>query len=138
MWIPTSEHRFGDRHFYPVYEAAVELGLPILGHPGGGGAMASPEVVLEGRMNAPTAVWTQVASLVAHGVFERFRELRFVFLESGFTWLEPLLARMDAAWRSGRKRVPQLVRAPSDVVREHIRLSTLPLDDDRDPVGSAG
>jgi predicted TIM-barrel fold metal-dependent hydrolase len=133
VWIPTSEQRFGDRHFYPVYEAAVELGLPIVSHPGGGGAMASPEAGLEGRMVAPTAVWTQVASLVAHGVFERFRELRFVFLESGFTWLEPLLARMDAAWRAGGRRVPQLVRAPSDVVREHLRLSTLPLDDDRDP-----
>jgi len=133
VWIPTTPTRLGDRRLYPIYEAALEHGLPILSHPGGpAGSMSTPALALESRFNGPTQVWPNVASLVARGVFERYPELRVLFAESGFTWLPPLLRRMDAAWRASGGKVAHLERSPSEVVRTHLRFATTPLDDDRD------
>ena len=134
VWLPSTEVRFGDSRWYPIYEAALEFGLPILSHPAGGTTFATPEVVLTARMNAPLAAWPNITSLVASGVFERYPELQVVFAECGFSWLDPLVERMEAAWRASGGRVAGLVRAPSQIVREHIRITTAPADDDRDPV----
>ncbi len=134
VWLPTTEVRFGDSRWFPIYEAALELGLPILSHPAGGGGFATPAVVLNARMNAPLAAWPNITSLVASGVFERYPELQVVFAECGYSWLDPLVARMEAAWRASNGRVPGLVRPPSQIVREHVRITTAPADDDRDPV----
>lgn len=132
VWLPTSDVRFGAPGFNPVYEAALEFGLPIISHPAASAVMASPEMAFEGRASAPAGVWANIASLVAAGVFERYRELRFVFFESGFTWLDAMVRRMDAGWRAGGDRLPALERAPNEIVREHVRISTQPIDDDRD------
>jgi predicted TIM-barrel fold metal-dependent hydrolase len=134
VWIPPGRHRLGERHFDPVYRRALELGLPILSHPGGPrGTLAPPEYLLEGRFNAPQQTWAALSSLVALGAAERYPQLTFVFAECGFSWLPPVLRRMDAAWRGGRERVPQLERRPSEVVRAQVRFTTAPLDDDRSP-----
>ena len=36
---------------------------------------------------------------------------------------------MDADWKSLRSEVPWVRRSPSEVVREHMRLTTQPLDE---------
>jgi predicted TIM-barrel fold metal-dependent hydrolase len=134
VWIPGGQRRLGDRHYDPVYAAAVDCGLPILVHPGGPkAALAPPEYALEARFNAPQAAWAQLANVVALGAAERHPQLVFVFAECGFAWLPALLRRMDAAWSAARPRVPELVRAPSEVVRAQVRVATGPFDDDRAP-----
>jgi predicted TIM-barrel fold metal-dependent hydrolase len=70
-----------------------------------------------------------VASLVFHGVFEKYPELRVVVIEAGITWLPPLLWRMDADWKELRSDVPRAKRTPDETVREHVRLTTQPLDE---------
>ena len=40
--------------------------------------------------------------------------------------------RMDAGWRRNRPEVPWLRKWPSEYVRDHIRLSSQPVDDDPD------
>ena len=67
------------------------------------------------------------------GTFERFAELRVAFVEWGFSWLAPLLWRMDKAWRGLRTETPWVRRAPSEYVFEHVRLTTEPFDEPEEP-----
>ena len=71
--------------------------------------------------------------MVAEGVFQKFPTLRFVLVEGGVSWLPPLLWRFDKNWKALRVQAPWLTRLPSAVVREHVRLTTQPLEEPDDP-----
>jgi uncharacterized protein len=130
---------YGDRRYWPIYEAAAEMGLPLAMHVGGEGlgtnapptATGYPSYYLEWHALLPTTAMSHVASLVVNGVFERFPALRVVVLEAGAAWLAPLLWRLDANWKALRTEVPWITRAPSEVVRDHIRFTTQPLEQPR-------
>ncbi len=47
----------------------------------------------------------QVMSLIFDGVFDRFPTLRIVFVEHAFTWILPLMWRMDAIYDARKSRV---------------------------------
>jgi predicted TIM-barrel fold metal-dependent hydrolase len=128
---PTLEHHFGSRYFYPVFDAAVDLGLPIMTH-GGGPVVMAAETYVESRVNVALGGWLNVNNLVMQGTFERYPTLKVMFVECGFSWIVPLLWRMDAGWRRNRFEIPWVKRWPSEYVRDHIRLATQPVDDDPD------
>ncbi len=128
---------YGDPHYHPIYEAAVEVRLPVAMHVGGEGLGISPPLSATGY---PTyyAEWhaflvqcamSHVVSLVLHGVFEKYPELRVVVMQAGVAWLPTLLWRMEADWEVLRPGVPWVKRPPSETVREHVRLTTRPLDE---------
>jgi predicted TIM-barrel fold metal-dependent hydrolase len=71
---------------------------------------------------------TQLTSMISEGVFDQFPTLRVTLLESGFTWLPAHMWRFDKEWRNLRRLVPWVKRAPSEYMREHVRLSIQPLD----------
>lgn len=130
VWLPTGTARLGDRRWDPIYAASVEYGLPVVSHPVGAPVMRTPEMELEGRMIAPVSAWPEIASLVAQGTFERFPDLKVVFLECGFSWLDVLVRRMDVAWKRPSRRIGELRRSPSAVVHDHVRISMAPGDDE--------
>lgn len=75
----------------------------------------------------------QVMSLIFDGVFDRFPTLRIVFVEHAFTWVLPLMWRMDKIY-AARKSWMDIKRKPSEYLKEHIKFTTQPLDypeDDR-------
>ena len=76
-----------------------------------------------------------VVSLVSEGVFVRCPNLKVVLTESGVTWLPAALWRFDKTWRGVRPEVPWVKSAPSQIVRDHIRLTVQPFDA---PDGEAG
>jgi uncharacterized protein len=49
-------------------------------------------------------------------------------MESGFTWLPPLLWRTNKSWRGVRTEVPWIDRAPADIVRDHVHFTLQPAD----------
>ena len=121
----------GQVHYHPIYAAAAEHELPVIVHPGGfegtvvgpaelgGVGPYTPEEIVA---LTPQVAMSNLSSLIFEGVFERFQTLRVVFAGFGVTWAAPLLWRADAEWRSLRPEVPWLRRAPSEYVREHVRL----------------
>ncbi len=69
----------------------------------------------------------QVMSLIFDGVFERFPTLKIIFVEHAFSWILPLMWRMDAIY-DARKSWMDIKRKPSEYVKEHIKFTTQPLD----------
>jgi predicted TIM-barrel fold metal-dependent hydrolase len=69
----------------------------------------------------------QVMSLIFDGVFDRFPTLRIVFVEHAFSWILPLMWRMDSIYEARKSRV-EIKRKPSDYVKDHIKFTTQPLD----------
>ncbi len=127
---------YGDPHYLPIFEAAVEVGIPVAMHVGAEGlalnppptATGYPSYYLEWHTLLPSSAMSHLVSVVCHGVFERFAELRLVIIEAGVVWLPGVLWRLDANWKALRSETPWVKRLPSEQVREHVRFTTQPLE----------
>ena len=124
---------YGNRLWLPLLEAAHRHDLVVALHFGGypgnpPTAVGWPTTYVEELVDGPSAFQSQLTSLVAEGVFDRFEGLRVICLESGFAWLPSLMWRFDRLWRALRREIPWTRRAPSAYLREHVRVSTQPFD----------
>ncbi len=133
MLIRTAEP-MGRRKYWKIYEAAVEHDLPVGVHFGGWGrgpitGVGFGSFYIEDTVGMATAFQDQLASLVCEGVFERLPKLRIVLIEGGIAWMAPLMWRLDRAWRLLRDEVPRLNRLPSELIRDHVWLTTQPIDE---------
>jgi uncharacterized protein len=123
----------GRRLYWPIYAAAERLGLTIGVHAGSTYRFAPtasgwPAHRVEDYVAQSTAFEGQLVSLLAEGVFQKFPALKFVLIESGFTWLPQLMWRTSKTWRGVRPEVPWIDRPPADIIRDHVRLTLQPVD----------
>lgn len=132
--VPSrSREPLGRRGFWPIYDAAQQAGL-VVGIQAGGLSgnpltpVGWPTYFIEDYVDVPLAFQAQLLSLVAEGVFVQFPELMMATIEGGFAWLPALMWRFDKDWKGLRREVPWVDRPPSEVVRDHIRMTIAPLD----------
>jgi len=123
----------GRRSYWPIYKAAVHHNLAIGIHAGSElrhppTALGWPSYYLEDYVANAQSFQYQLTSLFTEGVFNQFPTLKVVMLESGWTWLPPLLWRMAKYWAGLRFEIPWADRSPAEVVRDQVRFSLTPVD----------
>jgi predicted TIM-barrel fold metal-dependent hydrolase len=140
--LPPLNILLGNRYWWPIYEAAQDMQLPILIHVTGpdsiyqGAPMSAgglPDSYAERYVTLIQVGESSINSLVFSGTLEKFPHLKFLFVEYGFSWLLPLLWRMHRTWRQLRHEVPWVRKSPIDYVHAQCRFTTQPLDEPDDP-----
>ena len=124
---------YGNRRYWPIYEAALEHDLAIGIHFGGlAGNPPTPVGALDSYFEeyaAATQLFaSHVLSLLAEGVFDRYPDLRVALVESGVSWLPTWLWKLDTEWKATRREIPWVRDLPSAYVRKHFALTIQPLD----------
>jgi predicted TIM-barrel fold metal-dependent hydrolase len=133
---------FGQRQYYPIYEACERNGLAFAIHPGTDGMGINtqptpgyPTHYIEWHTCLSLAFQAHLVSFLTEGVFERFPGFRVVLVEGGVAWLPGLIWRLNAEWKALRSEVPWVTKQPSAYLRDHVRISSQPLerpDNDKD------
>ncbi|KQU07133.1 hypothetical protein ASG56_06205 [Rhodococcus sp. Leaf7] len=127
----------GSRRYWPLYEAAVERGLPFQFHLSTGGGHANTgtgwtSYHTEYHVGHVQSFQSQILSLILTGTFDRFPDLKIMFVEGNVVHFAPLIERLDYHWETLRSEV-DLQRKPSEYVRDHIWASTQPIDEPDNP-----
>ena len=123
---------YGNRFYDPLYAAAVERDLVVGIHFGGAPGhpptpVGWPSTYLEEHAGMAQVFQSQVISIIAEGVFDRFPGLRVALIEGGFVWMPSLMWRLDKEWKGLRSNTPWIRRPPSDYIRQHMRLTVQPV-----------
>lgn len=127
---------YGNRFYDPIYEACVRHNLPFTIHVGLEGAgINGPSTgaghvsyYIESRCARPQVMMAHLASFIFEGTFERFPTLKVVLQEAGVFWVVPYLWRLDQDWKSLRVQTPWVKKKPSEYFREHMRMTTQPIE----------
>jgi predicted TIM-barrel fold metal-dependent hydrolase len=133
LLLAMGETPLGRRMHWPIYAAAERHELAIGIHAGSTYRVAPTysgwtSYRVEDYVAQSAAFETQLLSLVAEGVFQKFPKLKVVLIESGFSWLPTWLWRTAKTWRGVRAEVPWIDRSPAEIVREHVRFTLQPMD----------
>ncbi|RIK38821.1 MAG: amidohydrolase [Chloroflexi bacterium] len=126
---------FGQRHYYPIYEMCEKYNLPLAIHPGTDGmginiqpSPGYPTHYIEWHTCLSLSFQAHLVSFITEGVFERFPGFKVVLVEGGVSWLPGLMWRLDAEWKALRSEVPWVTKRPSEYLRDHVRISSQPIE----------
>ena len=126
----SSRYVCGSPFYHPIFEAAVRNNLNIAMHQ----SYATETAVgllpyyIEWHTAITQAWQCQLIGLVSHGVFDKYPDLRVSLLESSWTWMPSLMWRFDYNYDSTRREIPWVKRTPSEYIRDHVRISTQPME----------
>lgn len=141
VFFPLTNVLMGDPRYYPIYEVAESLDIPIALHPGPemiyySGAMPAggiPTYYIEWHTLLGQAFAANVVSFLIQPVLSRFPRLKLVVAEAGCGWVPDLLWRLDRDWMSVRDEVPWVTERPSALLFDHVRFTTQPFIEAESP-----
>jgi len=119
--VTVAGRLFGAPEFYPLWEEAQRLDVPISPH----GGLSFPNLGLDLASNFtvahclehPFAQMRQLVSTIFEGVFELFPKLRFGVLECGIGWVPYMMDRMDEELERKGQYSPRCKLKPSEYLR---------------------
>ncbi|MCL2583466.1 MAG: amidohydrolase family protein [Streptosporangiales bacterium] len=133
-----TQSEWGDRKYWPVYDACEKAGFVAMCHVGGDPGnryrgTGAPSYYAEQHAWLHMPVERLAMSLICEGVFDRFPRLRVALVEACLTWSGPLQWAMDAAYEMAGNDAPFLRKRPSEYFQEHFWLSTQPIEEPGNP-----
>ena len=123
----------GAKVYWPLYEEAEKLGCCLAVHGGCHHHFGMDSFSTYYPIHAlghPFGIMVQAASMLAHGIFDRFPKLRVAFLEGGATWVPFFMDRIDRSYNKAHFQVdltgelligPKLDEKASDYFKRHIQ-----------------
>jgi predicted TIM-barrel fold metal-dependent hydrolase len=134
--VPLQAHApYGQRQYFPIWEAAARYGLPVAVHLDPGSSIeywptpaGYPRRFVEYASLVSLSAAYHLTNLVAEGVFERLPALRFVLVDGGYEMLLAFSYRFNMYWRSVRAELPWLRKLPSRYTGEQVRFCLQLLD----------
>lgn len=139
MISPRADDPLGHPRYWPIYEAAADLGMAVTFHVGGDNGLPTtstghPSFYLEQKESHVPVAEAVITSLILEGVIERFPKLRVITVEAGgVAWVPPLAWRLDQTWERLGSEVPDVKRPPSSYLRENFWFTSQPIDEPDDP-----
>lgn len=137
----VTERPLGFPAFEPVWRVAAQHRLPVAMHFGGHGA-GSLGMTPVGRFQHhvdyhsiayPLTYSAHLVSLICSGVFDRHPDLSIVFVEGGFLWHRPLLARLARHWAAFSREIAAIGGDPLAYIRNNVRFTTQPVEESEEP-----
>ncbi len=124
---------WGQRIYHPVFAELAKRDLVLGLHYGGStdgppSSTGYPAWQVEQYAAEWQAFGTQLTSLIVQGVFSSFPNLRAAIIEGGFLWMPVWGWRMNKGWKGLHREVPWVDRPPLEIIRDHFRFSTAPID----------
>jgi len=123
----------GEPHWNPLWEAAVELDLPLSFHIGSGDmteGLVKSRIAAYGKMAAFTELAVdiflrnglQLNDLLMSGVLARYPQIKFVSVESGIGWIPFMLEALDYQFKgnSVAEEHPEFDRLPSEYFARNV------------------
>ncbi len=130
MFSNVSGEIASSTRFYPIYEKAAELGLPVKIHP----ALQSltAEAMIKARLPMQLYGFTldttmAVTSMIYQGLFEKYPGLKLIHAHLG--GMTPyMIGRVDNAFhRFAKEWGIEIRRLPSETYKEHVYIDTISL-----------
>jgi predicted TIM-barrel fold metal-dependent hydrolase len=120
------DRKVTDPHFFPIYEEASALDLPLCIHTG------HPLPASEWDRGFP--IIYSFTALVSSGLPEKFPKLRFGLIESGASWIPYTISQLGAVkrqtLRGQQNRLPRLFELEPELFRANRLFVTIdPIDD---------
>ena len=98
----------GSKIYWPLYAEAEALGCSLAVHVGclhHLGLDSFSTYYAAHALGHPFSLMVQCAAMLAHGVFDRFSNLRVAFLEGGATWVPFMMDRLDRSYHDGHMQL---------------------------------
>lgn len=108
---------FGDARYFPVYEAAQELGALLAVHaaPTQGIGVDGFDRLIEVRtLSHGFGQMIQMTSMIYSGVYDRFPRLKVAYAEAGCGWVPYLMERLDLEYEHRSNQAPDCKVLPSE------------------------
>ncbi|MBI5341206.1 amidohydrolase family protein [Mycobacterium sp. BK558] len=130
-----SRELYGKPQYWPLWEAAVDAGLPVAVHiEVGNGIMLSPTPSGAARTYEQYLGFMSLnylyhlMNMIAEGVFERYDGLKMVWADGAADMLTPFMWRMDCFGRPHLEQTPWAPKMPSDYLAGHTYFISSGLD----------
>lgn len=141
IYLPASGLKilYGHELYDPVYEAAVEVDLPVVIHSVEAVYPVFPFQLDQFRTSLgvhtlahPLAMVANLVNMLETGVPVRHPQLRIAFMEAGTGWVPWLANRLDKEYIERRREVPLLQEPPSHYMRR-FHYGTQPIEEPERP-----
>lgn len=132
VMLPTNVYgrNMGDSFFYPIYEVAQDLRMPLSVHPQtghdgipgvsgvmGAGSRRFYKYVYVHMTAFPFELMIAMMHMMGEGIFDRYPRLKIAFMEGGASWLPSWVERFDEHVEKLAPQMPDLKRMPREIAR---------------------